>query len=122
MPRLLILALAAALPVAAPAKAIGINECPSLLSSVPFCAHTKKALESKEQFALTNGDVVQIDDTAYTVIDMKYGPILRRGDTIYVLPQHENSAYVRIENLIVRVDAETEDVLDLIRQTHLIVS
>ena len=100
MPRLLALALVATLPIATPASAVAIKACPSLSHSLPSCAVTKKALESKEKYTLTTGDVVQIDDADYTVIDTKYGPILRRGDTIFILPQHKNSAYVRVLSLI----------------------
>lgn len=122
MPRLLALALLATLPVATPATAVAVKDCPSLTSNLPACALAKKALESKQQSKISVGDIVQIDDASYTVIDAKYGPVLRRGNTIFALPMQKNSTYMKIDDAIVLVHAQTEELLELIRQAHLISS
>lgn len=122
MTRLLALIMTAMLPLATPAFAISAKTCPTLTNSSPACVQAKKALDSQQKSSLIVGDIVRIDGADYAVLDTKYGPILRRGDTIFILPRVENSAYMRIDDTMVRVDATTNAVVDLIRHAHLVVS
>ncbi len=78
-------------------------------------------LDRDDYLILQEGDRVEIDGTEYVVIDTDNGVVLRRGDEFYRLPRHDDgSGYVRVGETLIRVDRETQQVIELIRLADLI--
>ena len=69
------------------------------------------------------GDRVVLDGDEYVVIKAGETVVLRRNDTIYRLPRiDDGSDYVRVGNVIVKVDRKTKAVFELIELADLILS
>lgn len=70
------------------------------------------------------GDRVVLNGDDYTVVRADDGRIvLRRDDTLYRLPRAgDGSDYVRMGDVIVRVDPKTKAIVDWIKLTDLILS
>lgn len=80
-------------------------------------------LDRDDYLTLQEGDRVEIDGTEYVVIDTDNGVILRRGDDFYRLPRHDDgSGYVRVGESLIRVDRETQEVIEMIQLADLIFS
>ncbi|MEK6215725.1 MAG: hypothetical protein N2B03_00760 [Boseongicola sp.] len=78
-------------------------------------------LDRDDYLILQEGDRVEVDGTEYVVIDTDNGVILRRGKDFYRLPRHDDgSGYVRVGETLIRVDRETQQVIELIRLADLI--
>lgn len=69
------------------------------------------------------GDRVVLDGEEYVVVRAGETVVLRRNDTIYRLPRiDDGSDYVRVGNVIVKVDRKTKAVFELIELADLILS
>ena len=70
------------------------------------------------------GDRVVLNGDEYTVVRAEDGRVvLRRDDRLYRLPRiGDGSDYVRMGDVIVRVDPKTKAIVDWIRLTDLILS
>jgi hypothetical protein len=78
-------------------------------------------LDRDDYLILQEGDRVEIDGTEYVVIDTDNGVILQRGGDFYRLPRHDDgSGYVRVGESLIRVDRETQQVIELIQLADLI--
>ena len=124
-----------ALPTLAEAK--GPKHCPpGLAKKSPACVPpgqaTKGAAYSDDRddyvkedrySELRVGDRVVLDGDEYVVIKAGETVVLRRNDTIYRLPRiDDGSDYVRVGNVIVKVDRKTKAVFELIELADLILS
>ena len=79
-------------------------------------------LPSDRYVILEEGDRVVFEGREYVVVDTDHGTVLRRGDTWYRLPRYDDSQYVRMGDVILRVDRKTKALVELIRLTDLILS
>lgn len=71
---------------------------------------------------LDEGDRVIFDGREYVVIDTDNGTVLRRENDFYRLPRYDESDYVRVGDQVLRVDRETQEVIDLIRLADLVLN
>ncbi|MXQ07072.1 hypothetical protein GQ651_04360 [Alphaproteobacteria bacterium GH1-50] len=70
---------------------------------------------------LSDGDRIIIDGREYIVVQTARGPVLRRGDDRYRLPRYDDgSEYVRIGDAILRINRETQQVIELMRLADLV--
>ncbi len=80
-------------------------------------------LDRDDYLILETGDRIDIDGTEYVVINTDNGVVLRRDDEFYRLPRHDDgSGYVRIGDELIRVDQETQEIIELIQLADLIFS
>jgi len=78
-------------------------------------------LDRDDYLILEEGDRLDIDGTEYVVIDTDNGVFLRRGDDFYRLPRPDDgSGYVRVGDSLIRVDSETQQVIEFIQLADLI--
>lgn len=69
------------------------------------------------------GDRVILEGQEYIVVSAGDTVVLRRDDTLYRLPRiGDGSDYVRVGDVIVKVDRKTKAVFDIIRLADLILS
>lgn len=150
MTRLIILALAASLVLPGAAMAKGPKGCPpGLAKKEPACVppgQAKKGLRYDEDYArgdrydddddrydrdddwygdeydrLETGDRIVMDGREYEVIRIGDRIILRREDDAYKLPRiGDGSEYVRMGDVIVRVDRKTRAAIQIIELADLI--
>ena len=125
---------ALSLPGAADAK--GPKHCPpGLAKKNPECVppgQAKKGVtydrdadgyRDERQSDLRIGDRVVLDGQEYVVVSTGDTVVLRRDDTLYRLPRiGDGSDYVRIGDVIVRVDPKTKAVFEIIELADLILS
>lgn len=124
-----------ALPTLAEAK--GPKHCPpGLAKKSPACVPPGQAkkgaaysddrddyVKEDRYSELRVGDRVVLDGDEYVVIKAGETVVLRRNDTIYRLPRiDDGSDYVRVGNVIVKVDRKTKAVFELIELADLILS
>lgn len=128
--------IALTLPTSADAK--GAKHCPpGLAKKSPACmppGQAKKAYRADktdsyeryddERYAPVRvGDRVILGDQEYIVVSSGDRIVLERDDARYRLPRiSDGSDYVRIGDVIVRVDAKTKAVFELIELADLILS
>ena len=147
MKRFLILALAGALVLPATdaiAQGKGNKGCPpGLAKKDPPCVPPGLAKKGMERDArddddtdvtyddrydpddyvrLAPGDRVRIDGEDYLVINTDDGILLRREDDFYRLPRLDDDRYVRVGDSLIRVNPETQAVIDAIRLADLILN
>jgi len=125
---------ALSLPGVAAAK--GPKHCPpGLAKKNPECVppgQAKKGVtydrdadgyRDERQSDLRIGDRVVLDGQEYVVVSTGDTVVLRRDDTLYRLPRiGDGSDYVRIGDVIVRVDPKTKAVFEIIELADLILS
>lgn len=123
-----------ALPTLAEAK--GPKHCPpGLAKKNPACvppgqakkgkiySDERKDVDEDRYREIRVGDRVVLDGDEYVVISAGETVVLRRNDTIYRLPRiDDGSDYVRVGNVIVKVDRKTKAVFELIELADLILS
>ncbi len=134
----------AALSVPGAAMAKGPKHCPpGLAKKNPACVppgQAKKGVRADDTYTddryerdeddwygdrydrIRVGDRVILEGEEYTVVRSENGRVvLRRNDTLYRLPRiGEGSEYVRMGDVIVRVDPKTRAIVEWIRLTDLI--
>ena len=150
-PVTLALALATALAFTAAPAAAGPKGCPpGLAKKTPACVppgQAKKGVTAEEwatrdrsdddddrydvgdrvdrdrYVILSEGDRVIFDGEEYVVVDTDNGTVLRRGDDWYRLPRYDDGTeYVRIGDSILRVNRDTQQVIEFMRLADLILS
>ena len=124
-----------ALPTIAEAK--GPKHCPpGLAKKNPACVppgQAKKGATNSDDrddyvkedrySEIRVSDRVVLDGQEYVVVASGDTVVLRRNDTIYRLPRiGDGSDYVRVGNVIVKVDRKTKAVFELIELADLILS
>lgn len=125
------------LPTLAEAK--GPKHCPpGLAKKNPACVppgQAKKGVsydrdrdedryEDRDRYTdLRVGDRVILEGQDYIVVSAGNTVVLRRDDTLYRLPWiGDGSEYVRVGNVIVKVDRKTKAVFEIIKLADLILS
>ena len=83
---------------------------------------TEDEFRNQPREVLETGDIVRIDGVDYIIVQTRSGPVLRRGDDFYRLPRDVTGEFVRIGDVLVRVDPTTKAVIDLVRIADLILS
>ncbi len=133
-----------ALSVPGAAMAKGPKHCPpGLAKKTPACVppgHAKKGVRAGDTYTddryerdhddwygdrydrIRVGDRVTLEGEEYTVVRSENGRVvLRRNDTLYLLPRiGDGSEYVRMGDVIVKVDPKTRAIVEWIRLTDLI--
>lgn len=80
-------------------------------------------LDRDRWLVLEEGDRVTIDGREYVVVDTDNGTILRREDDWYRLPAAgEGYDWVRVGRDVVRIDAETRRVVEVIELARLLLN
>jgi hypothetical protein len=69
---------------------------------------------------LEEGDRVIFEGREYLVVDTDNGTVLKRDNDWYRLPRYDDSDYVRVDDQVLRINRETQQVIDLIRLADLI--
>lgn len=78
-------------------------------------------LDNDDYLILQDGDRIDIDGTEYVVVQTDDGVILRRGDEFYDLPEYDDgSDYIRVGDSLIRVDEETQQVIEMIQLVDLL--
>ena len=78
-------------------------------------------LDGDDYLILQDGDRIDIDGAEYVVIQTDDGVILWRGNEFYSLPDFDDgSGYLRVGDSLIRVNEETQQVIELIQLVDLI--
>lgn len=141
MPRLILAACVAALVLPGTAYAKGPKHCPpGLAKKTPTCVPPGQAKKGKttsyddrevrqdddraEDYRILRiGDRVIFEGQEYTVVQTGDETVLRRDDDWYRLPRYDDgSEYVRVGDVILRVNRKTKAVFQIIELADLILN